>query len=178
MQHIRQTQSKMDKWIFNKYLHDLENFSSYEALYKYYFKRIVFHLSRTYGLQIAEDAAQSFFSDLKFIAAKQSYVEFPTSWVYKCCENIAKRLISKENKYAEIGADVSCSSSYDERELYGDLYDEIKSLDDISRNIIMMYYWEGYGLYEVSKLLGINYNTVRQKHRRALKKIQKCFYKE
>lgn len=168
----------MDKRIFNKYLQNLDDFASFEGLYKYYFKRIVFHLSRTYGMQVAEDSAQIFFSNLKTIAVRQDYIENPTSWIYKCCENVAKRLISKENKYEEIGENVACDSQFDERELYGELYGGIKSLDEVSQKIILMYYWEGYGLYEISDLLNINYNTVKQKHRRALKKMRQCLHKD
>ena len=171
--------AKVDKKEFNIHLKKLKTSGeSIEELYKYYYKRIVLHIGCKFSEDIAEDVAQEFFNNLVNAKNEYEYVEFPTAWVYKCSENIAKRKLQKENIYAELTEEIACEEVADEDmkygdELYGDLTLAIKSLDKLTQEIIKMVYVQGYSKVEVAEILNIKESTIRQKHRRGIKKIKK-----
>lgn len=159
---------------FNYHLRNLKkNDVSIEKLYDFYYCRIIQYISRAYGFELAKDVAQDFFIHLIDIAEKQSFVKNPTSWVYTCCNNLAKRKILKETRYTAIGDDTPGKEIISEEELYGDLYFAIKQLDQISQNIIKLVYWEGYNQNEVAHILDIKPATIRKKHSRAMNKLKK-----
>lgn len=76
------------------------------------------------------------------------------------CRRVDDKLLLKYEQQFEI-------------EVYGNLYDKIKKLDEESQKIIRMHYWEGYNFSEISKILCLKAVTVRQKHNRAIKKLGK-----
>lgn len=148
--------------------------NAFENVYNYYFSRVVRYLSLKFNKFLAEDSVQEFFVKLKDIAEQGEYIEFPTAWIYKCCENIAKNKIKQEYKYTYVEEldELAFEQIYEE-ELYGELYHAIKSLDFSAQRIIRMHYWEGYSYIEIAHETNENYNTIRQKHRRALKTLKK-----
>lgn len=73
-----------------------------EMLYRTYYSAIINKLSFTYGKEVAEESAQEFFLKLFEIAKTQQRVNSPTSWVYTCCENIAKRKICNESRFGRL----------------------------------------------------------------------------
>lgn len=164
----------MEAFEFNYHLKNLKaNSNSIEKLYNFYYCRIIQHLGKTYGYEIAKDAAQEFFIKLINVSEKQGYVFNPTSWVYACCENIAKRKLYYESRFIPTG-DIRVEEEFTcEEQLYGDLYAVMKNLDDDSQSIIKLFYWEGYNLKEISQILGIKPATIRKKHSRAIKKMKK-----
>lgn len=165
----------MDVLVFNYYLKNLKKSSnSLERLYEFYYCRIIYHLGRVYGYELAKDVAQEFFINLLSISEKQGFVTNPTAWVYACCENIAKRKVQYESRYVLNDENQQQSVFKSEAELYGDLYDVIKQLDDQSQKILKLFYWEGYNLKEIAQILGIKPATIRQKHSRAIKKMKKA----
>ena len=44
--------------------------------------------------------------------------------------------------------------------------------DETTRKIFYLYYWEAYNFREIAEILKIKVSTVKQKHRRAIKKIK------
>lgn len=60
---------------------------------------------------------------------------------------------------------------YFEKEYYG-ILEELKRLKPINRNIIYLYYYQGYKTKEISKILKININTVSTNLARAKKELQ------
>ena len=60
---------------------------------------------------------------------------------------------------------------YFEKEFQG-LLEELKKLKPISRNIIYLYYYQGYKIKEISKILKINANTVSTNLTRAKKELK------
>lgn len=165
----------MDTRKFNFLIKNIRVAKYFDILYDYFYRRIVFHLKYTYGVEFAQEVAQEFFIQLiNRKSEKIHYVQYPTSWVYKCCENLAKRKISQEVTASELSSDFLLKKEQQyEVEIYGDLYDVIKALDADSQRILRMYYWEGYNFKEISNILQIKAGTIRQKHNRALKKIGK-----
>ncbi len=163
----------MDAKEFNRLLKSLgKNEKAMEILFKFYFKRIVFHLEIKYGHSVAEDAAQQFFESLLNSYQKFEYIKYPTSWVYTCSENIAKRIIEKDTRAKVPDVDDRTLDSY-QQELYADLYDEIKKLSQLDQDIIFEHYWEGYSLEEIAITHNCKAVTVRVHLFRATKKINK-----
>lgn len=165
----------MEAQKFNHLLKSINKVRSFEILYDYFYRRIIFHLKYIYGESIAQEVAQEFFIGLINKQGEDfGYIEYPASWVYKCCENIAKRKLSKEVSAVELNDKLLLKYEQQfEIEVYGKLYDKIKKLDEESQKIIRMHYWEGYNFSEISKILCLKAVTVRQKHNRAIKKLGK-----
>lgn len=148
------------------------NQSSVERLYCFYYPRIVRHISIKFGEDIASDVAQEFFIKLMRIGDEQDYIKYPTSWVYTCAENIAKRKVVYENRYTELSETKVEPIVQSERELHQDLKDILKNLDPLSQEIIRLYYWEGYNQEEIATMLKLTSSNVRKKHSRAIKKLK------
>lgn len=164
----------MEATEFNRLLKRMHSdVHSLEKLYNYYYPRIIGYLSPKYGKELAEDSAQEFFLHLIDIAANQAYIKMPTSWMYACAENAAKRRIQYESRYTNLPDDIPDKKIISKEEEFGDLYGAIKNLDEISQKIIKLYYWDGYNQYEIAELLKLKPATVRKKHSRAVKKIKK-----
>ena len=167
----------MNEIEFNFLLKTLHsNSHSVEVLYNYYYSRIIIHIRKKYGSVLAEDVAQEFFNDL---LDEKTFpkITHSTAWVYTRCENIAKRKIGSESKYlytSELTEAAEEDTLYKE-EMYGDLYYAIKQLNSDEQVIVEMYYWEGYKLKEIAKVLDMKYSTIKQKHKRIIKKL-KNFY--
>lgn len=143
---------------------------SFIELYQYYGRRIVFYLTGKYGRELAEDVSHDFFLKLISDEKDYGYIEKPTSWVYKCCDNIAKTKIRLDSKYELLNEEAACIDiEFDNAEIQAAL----EKFDDISRQILELFYWYGYNLEEISDMLHIKYATVRKKHSRAKAKLKK-----
>ena len=55
--------------------------------------------------------------------------------------------------------------------------DELNKLPEEERNIIYLFYYEGYTISEIAKILGKKQNTVNSKLQRARKKLQSLLKK-
>lgn len=168
----------MNEIEFNFLLKTLHsNSHSIEVLYNYYYSRIILHIKKKYGRVLAEDVAQEFFNGL---LDEKTFpkVAHSTAWVYSRCENIAKRKVGNESKYLYTGeiAETAEEDTLYKEEMYGDLYYAIKQLSDVEQVIVEMYYWEGYKLKEIAKALDMQYATVKQKHKRIIKKLKNSYH--
>lgn len=162
---------------FNYHLKKLHtNNDSLEVIFDFYYSRIIIYISDKYegGDKIAQDVCQEFFQYLIKMDYKD-YINHPTLWVFKCCDHIALKLLKTERKYCKINNNYETEDLVIEDTLYGDLDIYIKQLDETTQLIIKMIYVYGYRAKEISKLLGIKYATVRQKHSRAIKKIKNLY---
>ena len=156
---------------FNRLLRSIaKDVNAFNELYQFYGRRIVARLSSVYGQELAKDVSHDFFLKLITENKNYGYIERPTSWVYTCCENLAKTKIRLDSKYALLNEETACKDIELE-----DL--EIKTVldnfDDVTRRIIELLYWDGYNLEEISEILHMKYATVRKKHSRAKAKLKK-----
>lgn len=164
--------------LFNKLINERhQDNSAIEEIYLYYNSKIILHLSYMFGQELAEECSQEFFVKLLENYNDYKYIKYPTSWIYKCCENIAKRKI--KNKYfqfetLQVNENIFLLS---ENKCYLDLYNEMDKLDVDSKQILIMIYWKGYNQKEISEIMNLTAVTVRKKHSRALKKL-KNFYEK
>lgn len=151
---------------------------AFDELYTFYYSRIVRHLEISYGRALSEDVAQEFFMNLIVEDKDYDYVYSPTSWVYRCCENIAKRKITYDSRYALYGdfTEKEAASSVLLKQIEGSESVEklLANFDDEAKRIIYLVYWEGYNFRETAEILSINYATIRKKHSRLIKKLKKA----
>lgn len=173
----------MDERIFNRLLNTInKDEKSFDIIYNFYYGKIVNYLLDKYGKEIAENVAQDFFLKLLRQNKDFDYINYPTAWVYACCRNLAKNKVLKTYSEIEL-TDISEDFDYDDcvdeikfdnnSEKVLDLYDGLKQLDYSSKRLIYLHYWLGYGLDEIAKIFHINYATLRQRHKRLIKKIKK-----
>jgi RNA polymerase sigma-70 factor (ECF subfamily) len=162
---------------FNYLLRVLKyNQKAFTALYNYYFPRIVVHISNVFNDEkLGEDIAQEFFIKL-FKMNYSKFVVYPTAWVYKICDNLAKDVLKKEIPTSEYDDNSENRVNFDESFVANcELTEKFTQLNDVTQRIIYLIYWEGYSLKEISELLKIKYSTVRQLYSRGLKKLKKIY---
>lgn len=145
---------------------------AFELLYDFYYKRIVLRLSNCFGRDLAEDVAQDFFMKLVMSKKQYEYIENPTAWVYACCANIAKTKFAKETREITFNEELCSETDLDldfEKVFLGI---ELDQLDELTRKIVVLHYWKGYHFGEISEILGITSDAVRQRHKRLKKKLK------
>ncbi len=161
---------------FNRLLRNIKDERSFGALYDFYYKRIVYHLKNRFGKEAAEDAAQKFFIKLLTDDKTYMYIERPTTWVYRCCENLAIDTAEQNNKTLSLDDSIECPQTTVEMEYFGvsdGAFDKaIKGLDETSRKLIYLHYWEGYSLRETAEILGLGHAAVRKRHGRIKAKLR------
>lgn len=160
---------------FNRHLNRITtDEKSLERIYDYYYGRIILHIESNFsrGENFASDVAQEFF--LYLVNGKpKPHVDFPTAWVYKCCNNIALKILKSQDVFAELNENALVETSVPlETSVYGEFETLIKDLDETTQKIIKLLYIDDYSLKEIAKILGLRYGTVRQKHSRAIKKLK------
>ncbi len=148
---------------------------AFDKLYKFYFPKIVIHIYVIYkNKNLSEDVAQEFF--IKLLEMKEfNYIKFPNSWVYTVAENIAKNIISKEktNLTEPIDNFRICVNDTYAYQLYGDYWEKLNNLDELTRKILIMRIFEGYRYQEIASELNLKVDTVRQRYCRGIKKLKK-----
>lgn len=161
---------------FNYCLRELKNEEkAFKKLYVFYFPKIVFHIFYIYrNKDFGEDVAQEFF--LKLLDIEDvGKVECPNAWVYTVAENIAKNIFNREKANLSDPLDEVQTSAFDTYtyQLYGEYWEKLNKLDDVTRKIIMMKVFEGYRFKEIADELNMKTDTARQKYCRGLKKLKK-----
>lgn len=165
-------------YLLNRALTDKESFST---LYKYYYPRIILHVKRTYPKVDAEEIAQEFF--LNLLKRKSvKIIKNPASWVYTSCKNIIIKNHSKLSKEIPVSCEESeapfiflmqvlkSEQILENKEEIENIFNTLE--DETTRKIFYLYYWEAYNFREIAEILKIKVPTVKQKHRRAIKKIK------
>ena len=74
-----------------------------------------------------------------------------------------------KNKY-EVELEENEQSNFENEDLY--VFEELKKLKPVSRNIIYLYYYQGYKTKEIAKLLNMNTNTVSTNLSRAKQELK------
>lgn len=162
---------------FNKHLRNInKNDKSLEAIYNYYYGRIIMFINKNYkdGNNISTDVAQEFFIYIVKERKENKFITNPSAWIYTTCGHIALRMLKIERQYFEIDKDLASEDTKNNNDVFGYLEDFIKMLDSDSQKILRLMYVDGIkDMKEVAKMLNIKYDSVRQKHCRALKKLKK-----
>lgn len=161
----------MESKKFNRLLKSVkENEQSFVELYEFYYPKIVKFLTNKYDFALAEDVAQDFFMNLINVNEKQEYVRKPTTWVYTCVDNLAKRKLSFERRNVEL-REVVATENVTSAEIF--MEQMLSELNKIEKKIIVMFYVEGYNQAEIAQNLDLKHANVRKIHSRAIKKLKK-----
>lgn len=172
----------MESAKFNKLIHRFKgDIKSFDQIYKYYFPRITIYINRKYyNYHIGEDIAQDFFVKLFDIQIPDK-IEYPTLWVFKICDNLAKTFLKSsknnitlplEEDYCQIEDIDSNISHLQNGGISKENIDALKNLDALTLEIFVMYFWEGYNYKEIAIKLNMSHESVRQKASRGLKKLK------
>ena len=164
----------MDERLFNRCLKNIHNELYFKKLYDYYYRRIVLHINNKYHMgDLAEDVAQECFISLLNLKDIK-YIEHYTSWLYKICDNLALRKLNIENlEKQKIVVTEPPSIGVSKFELFGEFQRDIECLDSITQEIFYYHYVESYSFKEIADIIEISYDSVRQKHHRALEELRK-----
>jgi RNA polymerase sigma factor (sigma-70 family) len=122
---------------------------------------------------MSEDVAQECFLKLLNMEGTK-HIQYYMSWIYKVSENIALRKLEKEGseqKKYQLDKEWTEDDLY--FDLFGDLQQSVEQLDKITQIIFYYQYVESYTQKEISEILGITYENVRQKHHRGIKFLKK-----
>ena len=111
----------------------------------------------TFNVQDAEDITQEVFIKLMSNISKLESDEHIKAWLIKVTINLCKdhRKSFWNRNVSELDENVKY---FDEED--SDVLEEIKKLKPIHRNIIYLYYYQGYKINEISEILNMNQNTV------------------
>lgn len=129
--------------------------------------------SMTGNKQDAEDAVQSVF--VKFVESEQSFseIEHEKAWLIVTAKNTCIDLHRKWWRKKEVNIDLNIvGSEVKESFKYNELEEHINKLPSKHRLILYLYYYEGYQVKEIAKMLNMNLNTVKTRMRNARKKLK------
>ena len=93
-----------------------------------------------------------------------------STWIYRIVVNTALDLLRKNKK--EIPAEEMPEIPWEDKYQELDLKTALKHLDEKSRTIVMLRYFEDMKLEDVARTVGENLNTVKARLYRALKKLR------
>lgn len=135
------------------------------------YKDLVYRISISYLKNVvdSDDIFQEVF--LRYFRKKPIFEneEHEKAWFIRvtinCCKNI---LTSKWNKNRVPFEDLNI---FDDSKT-ADLFEEITSLPTKYRIVIILYYYEGYKIKEISKILKITESSVKQRLKRAREKLK------
>lgn len=161
---------------FNRYLSELKTSeAAFRKIYEYYLPKLKVHILSRFGRQVDfEDVAHDLFTKL-IRADALPWVENPTAWMYKICDNLALDHLRRKDNGVPLDERIASGLEGESRlNAEGDtgFFDLLDRLDGDEREIVKLIIWEGYNLKEGAKLLKISHGAARQKYSRALKKLK------
>lgn len=130
-------------------------------------------LARTGHVQDAEDVTQNTF--LRCAEAMEKGLKFESqehckAWLFRVAINQSKNLFSSAwfRHRAALTEEITFS-----REEYSEIYYAVQSLPEKYRTVIHLYYYEGYSVKEIGKLLKKKENTVKSLLKRGRERLRK-----
>ncbi len=127
---------------------------------------------------IAEDAVQdSMIAIIKGIRKLNNHRKFH-SWVYQVTRNKCLDIIRKNQKYknnCSIGNHTELTTSYSTTDEQIDMMSMIKKLSDKQRNVIHLFYYDGFNISEISEILKTPAGTIKSLLFDARKNLKQLF---
>ena len=132
--------------------------------------------------QLAEEVAQSVFTDLARNAKKLKADTILTAWLYQVTRRTAVDVIRRESRRQireQIAAQTLMQSTSSDWESIEPLLDEaMDSLDDSDRAAILLRFFENQSLREVGQALGTSDDAAQKRVSRAVEKLREFFAKQ
>lgn len=143
--------------------------TKFREYYKEYYKD-VFKLIYSYTLNIhdAEDITQIVFIKLyKTMQKNRNINEYIKPWLFRCAINESKNLISSHYRKFIYSLDkyeysISTKDNIDNFELL----EILKNISTKYRIPLYLYYYEGYSIKEISKIMSIKESTIKTQLKR------------
>ena len=140
------------------------------------YSNMVFRLAmaRTKSKEYSEDIYQEVFLRLYKKMPEFKSEEHEKAWLIKVTINCSKSLLG--SKFIKNTEPLNEELQFETRERQ-DVYYEVLKLPIKYRTIIHLYYYEGYKINEISKILKMNENTVKSRSFKSKRKIKIRDYK-
>ena len=140
------------------------------------YSNMVFRLAmaRTKSKEYSEDIYQEVFLRLYKKMPEFRSEEHEKAWLIKVTINCSKNLLG--SKFIKNTEPLNEELQFETKEMQ-DVYYEVLKLPIKYRTIIHLYYYEGYKINEISKILKMNENTVKSRAFKSKRKIKIRDYK-
>ncbi len=151
------------------------NVNALETIYnEMHVALFAFSLSIVNNNDIASDIVQDAF--LQIYHKASTYMDYTNAkaWIYKIVRNLSIDYIRKQKRYIRFveQSDIDITSKDNTIDDYA-TYELLNDLDDISKQIVLLYVFEGFKHFEIANILNMKEGTVRWKYREALKILEK-----
>ena len=102
------------------------------------------------------------------------------AWLIRVAVNESKRYLKIYNKNESVSLEEVANTLFAENKEDGEIFTAVMSLDEKYRTVILLYYYEGYDVKEIARILKRNQATVRTQLSRAREllkpKLKEDFY--
>ena len=126
-------------------------------------------LTRTKSKENSEDVYQEVFLRLARKMPDFESEEHEKAWLIKVTINCSKNLLN--SAFLKNTTEIKEEIVFETKER-NDIYYAVQELPLKYRTIIHLYYYEGYKINEISKILNINENTIKSRIARAREKLK------
>ncbi|MBQ7385708.1 MAG: sigma-70 family RNA polymerase sigma factor [Ruminococcus sp.] len=125
----------------------------------------------------SKDVMQNVF--LRYFKHQQEFKseEHIKAWLIRVAVNESKRYLKINSRNESVPLEEVANSLFAENKEEGVVFSEVMSLDEKYRTVILLYYYEGYDVKEIARILRRNAATVRTQLSRA-RELLKSKFKE
>ena len=135
-----------------------------QVIYNAAYKLLLNHADASDCLQEAE------LKDWQNIRSLKNEAAF-NSWLFRIMANIAKSMLTKKQKYVEL-KDYHLVSQQQETTVSDDIQDSVAKLPDVYRKILVLYYYAGFSIKQISEQERKPINTVKTRLARGRKMLK------
>ena len=145
-----------------------------EKLYSDYHEKVARYIQgKVANAHDAEDLTASVFAKVcQKIDAFDEIQSSASTWIYTITRNTVIDYYRTRKTTAEIPEALEAAGSVDERllneELLQELYLALRDLDQRSRDIIILHYYNGFNLKDISSRIGMSYANLKLVHKKTL----------
>lgn len=100
------------------------------------------------------------------------------AWLIRVAVNESKRLLKINSKNQNVPLDEVANTLFAEKKEESDIFKEVMKLDEKYRTVILLYYYEGYGVKDIAHILKRNAATVRTQLSRARELLKNSLKEE
>ena len=118
----------------------------------------------------AEDVLQDVFVKRLYQAPKFKSPEHERSWLYQVALNLC-RVEWRRSRRSELPLAAAAGVSLPPEEL--SLLDQVSNLPEKQRTVLHLHYYQGYGLQEIARLLGVTVPAVKMRLKRGREALRK-----
>ncbi|USF27270.1 ECF RNA polymerase sigma factor SigW [Firmicutes bacterium ASF500] len=118
----------------------------------------------------AEDVLQDVFVKRLYQAPKFKSPEHERSWLYQVALNLC-RGEWRRSRRSELPLAAAAGVSLPPEEL--SLLDQVSNLPEKQRTVLHLHYYQGYGLQEIARLLGVTVPAVKMRLKRGREALRK-----